>query len=279
MKPLRANNPFPPNLLIGTDGWNWDDWKGVLYPKNVAQADYLAEYAKHFPIVEVDATFYRIPKKEAVKKWREQTPNGFLFAVKVPRGVTHTGFSGDYQKRLAYFLEVMRTLGNKLGPILFQFPYYRESQFASAAAFVAAFEPILASLPQDLQFAVEVRNADWVGRDLIECLRRHNAAFVLVDPPWARQTDVLMEKLDVVTADFCYIRWLGDRRKIAKLTEHWDRLVIEKTEMTSRWVKILKNLLDRDVKTVYGVYSNRYAGCAPGSIELLRELWKQEEGI
>jgi uncharacterized protein YecE (DUF72 family) len=274
MKTLRPDNPFPSNLFIGADGWNWDDWKGVLYPKNIAQADYLAEYAKHFPIVEVDATFYRIPKKETVKKWREQTPDDFLFAVKVPRGVTHTGFTGDYHKRLVYFLEVMRTLGKKLGPILFQFPYYRESQFASAASFIDALEPMLASFPKDLHFAVEIRNANWVGRDFLECLRRHNAAFVLVDHPWAQQADVLMQKLDVITTDFCYIRWLGDRKKIAKLTDHWDRLIIDKTESTSRWVKILKDFLDRDVKTVYGIYSNRYAGFAPGSIELLKELWK-----
>ena len=95
-----------------------------------------------------------------------------------------------------------------------------------------------------------------------------------MDHPWAQQADVLMQKLDVVTADFCYIRWLGDRKKIAKLTDHWDRLVLDKMESTSRWVKILKDLLDRDVKTVCGIYSNRYAGFAPGSIELLKELWK-----
>ena len=160
MKPSRANTPFPPNLCIGADGWNWDDWVGVFYPKGTSKEDYLAEYSRRYPLVEVDATFYRIPKKETVKKWREQTPDDFLFAVKVPRGVTHTGFTGDYQKRLAYFLEVMRTLGKKLGPILFQFPYYRESQFASAASFIDALEPMLASFPKDLRSAVEIRNTN-----------------------------------------------------------------------------------------------------------------------
>jgi acetylornithine deacetylase/succinyl-diaminopimelate desuccinylase-like protein len=87
------------------------------------------------PAVEVDATFYRIPKKSTIDKWREEMPEDFLFTAKVPRGVTHTRFQGEYQKRLAYFLEVMERLGRKLGPLLFQFPYYRSSEFASVSDF------------------------------------------------------------------------------------------------------------------------------------------------
>jgi len=268
---------FPPNLLIGADGWSWDDWVGGLYPSGTPKSEYLKEYSRHYRTVEVDSTFYRIPKKDAVRKWYDQTPADFYFAAKVPRGVTHTGFSGDYRSRLDYFVEVMRTLEKKLGPLLFQFRYYRQSEFPSVDAFVDALEPVLTSLPPDLRFAVEIRNPEWVAPQLLECLRRHNTAFTLVDHPWAEKVDVLMKRMNVITADFCYIRWLGHQTALEKVTDRWDRLVADKTEATSRWVKVLKDLLARDINTIYGFYRNRYAGYAPGSIELLKNLWQKEE--
>jgi uncharacterized protein YecE (DUF72 family) len=87
-----------------------------------------------------------------------------------------------------------------------------------------------------------------------------------------------MSRLDVVTSDFCYIRWLGHQTKLDKMTDRWDHLLLDKREETARWTKILKELLGRNVKTIYGIYRNRYAGYAPGSIELLKELWRSEEG-
>jgi uncharacterized protein YecE (DUF72 family) len=279
MRNHQADNPFPPNLLIGADGWNWDDWVGGLYPEGTAKADYLAEYSRHYPIVEVDSTFYRIPTKVTVKKWVEQTPENFIFAAKVPQGVTHRAFQGDFRGRLAYFLEVMETFGQKLGPLLFQFPYYKQSIFPSVTAFLDKFEPLLASLPTDLRFAVEVRNSNWITAELFERLRKYHVAFTLVDHPWAEKADELMKRMDVVTSDFCYIRWLGHQTKLDKMTDRWDHLLLDKREETSQWVKILSELLRRDVKTIFGIYRNRYAGYAPGSIELLKELWRQDTGV
>lgn len=272
MKEVNAMEPFPPKLLIGCDGWNWDDWVGVLYPEGTPKSRYLNEYARRFNFVEVDSTFYRIPTKSAVAKWRDQTPDGFLFAAKIPRGVTHTRFRGDYRERLSYYLEVMGELGKKLGPLLFQFRYYRQSEFSSVSAFLDAFEPVLASLPPEYRFAVEVRNKEWVSPELLDALRRHRIAFVLLDHPWAERADLLLERIDAVTADFCYIRWLGHRTKLEKMLDRWDHLVTDRKEATLRWVGVLKDLLE-SAETVYGIYRNRYAGYAPGSIELLKALW------
>jgi uncharacterized protein YecE (DUF72 family) len=267
---------FPSNLLIGADGWNWDGWVGDFYPEGTAKSNYLSEYSRHYKTVEVDSSFYRIPSKATVRNWFEQTPDDFVFAVKVPRGVTHYGFQGDYKGRLSYFLEVMDNLGAKLGPLLFQFRYYRTSEFSSVAAFAEMLEPLLAFHPR-YRFAVEIRNNEWIVPNLLNCLRRQNAAFVLVDHPWAEHVDTLMDRIDAVTADFAYIRWLGHHTKLEKLTDRWDRLLLDKTEDTARWVKALKRLLDRNMKAIYGYYRNRYAGYAPGSIELLSELWQREQ--
>jgi len=270
-------SPFPNDLLIGADGWNWDDWVGPFYPEGTPKSEYLAQYARRYPIVEVDSTFYRIPRKDAVRGWVDQTPEDFLFCPKVPRGVTHSRFQGDHVQRLAYFLEVMGTLGTKLGPVLFQFPFYNQEAFSSVSAFIDAFEPVLASVPSGYQVAVEVRNKGWVVAEFLGLLRRYNAAFVLVDHPWAEDADVLVSRMDMITADFCYIRWLGHHTKLEELTERWDHIIIDRIEETTRWVKILKDLLGRNVKSVYGIYRNRYAGYAPGSIELLRDLWGRAE--
>ncbi len=266
---------IPSRLMIGTDGWNWEDWVGVFYPEGTPKSEFLREYSRHYNIVEVDSTFYRIPSKATVQRWIEETPDHFFFAVKVPRGVTHRGFQGDYQERLSFFLKVMSTLGQKLGPVLFQFPYYAQTVFPSVSVFVEAFEPLLASLPPGNQYAVEVRNKEWVAPELLDSLRKHNIAFVLVDHPWAEDIEILLERMDVITADFCYIRWLGHHTQAEKLSDKWDHLVIDRTEAARQWARVLKNLLKRDIKMIYGIFRNRYAGYAPGSIELLEKLWEE----
>ncbi|MEJ2422264.1 MAG: DUF72 domain-containing protein [Acidobacteriota bacterium] len=95
-----------------------------------------------------------------------------------------------------------------------------------------------------------MRNKGWVSPELLGCLRRYNAAFVLLDHPMAERTNLLMKRMDVVTADFCYIRCSGHHTQIEKLTDRWDRLVVDRREATSRWVRVLKDLLTRDLTAV-----------------------------
>jgi uncharacterized protein YecE (DUF72 family) len=270
--------PFEPPqevpLYLGTSSWSSDDWRGSVYPVDAKSSDYLTHYAKKFTAVEIDMTFYRIPTATMIQGWHQRTPAGFRFAAKIPQVITHEKVLRDCQDELQQFTEVMSLLGDKLGPLLFQFPYFSKRHFANAQAFLDRLEPMLEQLPHGFQFAVEVRNRWWVTRRLLDLLRAHHVALALTDHPWMPPIQELMRQHDVVTADFVYIRWLGDRKAIEVMTQKWDRLIIDRTEDTRTWVAAVRQLLARDL-SVYGFYNNHYAGHSPGSLALFAEIWRQ----
>jgi len=268
-------NSLPANLYVGTDSFSWDEWVGVFYPEGTKPGEYITEYAKRYSTVEIDSTFYRIPSKAVVTKWDEKTPKRFVFAAKVPRVITHLKFLEDCEGELNAFLKNMALLGDKLGPLLLQFRYYRKSEFKSADEFIAKLDPFLATLPKEYMFAVEVRNREWVGEKLLGALRQHGIALALTDHPWMERIGPLTDKLDVVTADFGYIRWLGDRNKIEKQTTRWDKIVVDRAPEMKEWIPAIKTLLGRDIKALYGYFSNHYGGYAPGSVDFFLEMWKK----
>jgi uncharacterized protein YecE (DUF72 family) len=101
-------------------------------------------------------------------------------------------------------------------------------------------------------------------------------ALALTDHPWMPGIEELLRQHDVVTADFAYIRWLGDRQGIEAITQRWDRLVIDRAQETKTWVTVVRQLLARDL-SVYGFYNNHYAGHSPGSIALFAEIWQHSQ--
>ncbi len=120
-------------------------------------ADYLAHYASHFDTVEIDATFYRTPTERMVDGWRDKTPPGFLFAAKVPQVITHEKILEGCGDELVAFLKVMARLGEKLGPLLFQFRYFNKAKFPDAKPFIDQLERFLPALPREMRIVVEVR--------------------------------------------------------------------------------------------------------------------------
>ena len=269
-----SSEPNVDNLLLGTSSWSSEDWVGVFYPPGTAAAGYLAEYAKHFGTVEVDATFYRTPSPSMVKNWRDRTPPGFLFAAKLPRTITHDKVLEDCSAELKEFLGVMDLLGDKLGPLLFQFPYFNKQAFAKADDFLSRLEPFLARLPAGYSYAVELRNKSWIGPRLLNLLRKKMIALALIDHPWMTPISQLAGKFDPVTADFAYIRWLGDRKGIEEKTKHWDRILVDREREMEIWIAEIRKLLARRIR-VYGYFNNHYAGFAPGSITLFQQVWKR----
>ena len=132
-------------------------------------ADYLSSYAEHFPAVEVDSTFYACPSVQTVQNWAARTPEGFTFAVKIPQAISHERVLVGCDAELADFLRTMDVLGPKLGPIVFQFPFFNKSAFRDRHEFLDRLVPFLAKLPNSYKFAIETRNRNWLAHGMSSC--------------------------------------------------------------------------------------------------------------
>jgi len=159
------------NLLVGTSAFTADGWATSFYPPNMAARDYLSFYAERFPTVELDSTFYRTPPAAVVKGWYAKTPAEFIFAAKAPRAITHEKVLVDCEAEWRQYLGTMELLGEKLGPILFQFGYFNQSAFRGAEEFMERLVPFMKRLPKDRRFAVEIRNRKWLDERFVEALR------------------------------------------------------------------------------------------------------------
>ncbi|MFH1688570.1 MAG: DUF72 domain-containing protein [bacterium] len=190
------------DIMVGTSGFSYKDWLGNFYPQFCPRADYLQFYSSRFSTVEIDSTFYRIPAETVVQRWYRVTPDRFVFAAKFPRSVTHEGDLATRLDDMQRFFEVMRALKEKQGPLLLQFPYSFTPDEADL------LQSLLEALPAGVRVALEFRNKKWLQvAEVFETMRQKNVAFCLIDHPW-------MPRLKISTADFSYIRLLGDRKKI-----------------------------------------------------------------
>ncbi|MDP3936789.1 MAG: DUF72 domain-containing protein [Deltaproteobacteria bacterium] len=262
--------PLHPRLYLGTQSWSHKSWEEVFYPEGAAPGDYLAYYATRFRAVEVDATFYRIPSESMTKRWARALPDGFRFSAKVPQVITHEKTLENCGEELRLFLGAMDHLGDKLGPILFQFPYFNKKSGMTGEIFNDRLRKFLPQLPEGYRFALEIRNKAWLNPAFLGLLRDHGVAYTLVDHPWMPRIGEVMDNLDPATADFAYVRWLGDRRGIEKKTTSWEKLIVDRSREMEAWVPALRDLLGRNM-TIYGFFNNHYAGHAPGSIALLEQ--------
>jgi uncharacterized protein YecE (DUF72 family) len=260
------------SLRIGTSSFSAPSWEGVFYPPGTPPADYLSFYAREFDTVEVDATFYRPPTDRMVDAWREKTPEGFRIAAKVPQTITHEKVLEGCAEDLGSFLRVMRRLGDRLGPLLLQFPYFKKADLPDPKPFLDRLERFLPALPEDMRFALEVRNRTLLTPRLLDLLKARRVALALIDHPWFEGIDRLLARPAVLTADFCYVRWLGDRYAIEKRTTRWDRLIVDRRREMETWVPAIRSMLAGG-RSVFGFFNNHYAGYAVGSIRLFREMW------
>lgn len=187
---------------IGTSGWNYAHWRGPFYPEKLPASKWLAHYATRFDTVECNATFYRLPLEKTFRNWEASTPQGFLWALKASRLITHYRRLQDVQEPLDQFLSRARLLGQKLGPVLFQLPpslHYDEALFEDFASLLKAVR----------QVAVEVRHRSWINDRFFQQLQSHALAFCIAD------TAGRYPYHEVVTADFVYIRLHGSQKLYA----------------------------------------------------------------
>jgi uncharacterized protein YecE (DUF72 family) len=230
--------PFSlPGIFLGTSSFTAASWQGSFYPIGMRSKNFLRYYASHFQTVEIDSTFYGTPAPSTVTSWNEKTPGDFIFAVKVPQVITHEKVLVDCEPEFDEFIERMHLLGDKLGPMLLQFPKFDKWVLKSPDEFRGRLQSFF-KRAEDLKagrFAVEVRNKDWLDARLTDLLREHNVALALTDTSFMPRPWELKQKFDLVTADFAYVRWLGDRKGIEKQTTTWDRTVIDRTSDLKNW--------------------------------------------
>jgi len=235
-------------LFLGTQGFSFPDWVGPFYPTGTKRGAFLEEYARRFPIVEIDSTFYGVPRPTTIQGWHERTPEHFRFAAKFPKLITHEKKLDRALGDAEAFVGTMQALGDKLSVLILQFAY----DFTPDN--IDRLDDFLGSLPEGPRYAVEIRNRAWLASDLRDVLSSHNTALVLQDLHY-------MPKLDWITADFTVIRWLGRRKDIMV----FDRIQIDRTQELEAWAKWARRFLDDGVD-VYGFFNNHYAGHSPDSV-------------
>lgn len=259
-------------LVYGTAGWSYDDWLGLFYPRGTAPADYLARYARTFPGVEVDSTYYGIPSPRTVAGWASATPETFLFFPKMVDQVTHERFLVDCRDLVRRFLDAMQPLGERLGAIVLQFPYYRRDSGVNLKTFLAKLIPFLDDLPAGPRFAVEVRNKAFLKPALLDELRRRHIPLVLIDHVWMPSAGEYLDRLDdLLTADFLPIRLLGDRYAIERTTTTWNRTVVDREPQLTDWARLIRRSME-EMLFVSAFANNHYAGYAPATARRLAEL-------
>jgi uncharacterized protein YecE (DUF72 family) len=237
-----------PGLWIGTSGWAYKHWMGIFYPPKVVGVRQLPFYAEHFSTVEVNFSFYRLPERSVFEVWRQRTPPGFLFAVKGSRYLTHIKKLADPEQPMEHLMSNAAGLGDKLGPILFQFPPSWKVNLERLGAFL---ERLGDYGPQ--RYTFEFRHKSWLNSDVYKLLKRAKAALCLPVSPSV--------PLDIrLTADWTYIRMHGGRRG----TGFGD------DELTE-WSERIGPLLDQGIDT-YVYFNNDPEGHALRDAQRLRGM-------
>lgn len=232
-------------IYVGTSGWQYSSWKGRFYPKGVPQRAWLAHYATQFPDVEVNNSFYVLPKEATFDRWRQETPKGFLFVVKASRYITHIRRLREAQDSVGLFWSRATHLHEKLGPVLFQLP----PNFRADAAVLKDF---LSVLPKGIRAAFEFRDDSWQRDEVCELLDRAGAAWVMADRPgWRVPT--------IVTGGWSYLRFHQGRRAHPGYARSKLR----------GWADRIAGL---DVRDVFAFFNNDAMAAAPKDARTLIDL-------
>jgi uncharacterized protein YecE (DUF72 family) len=181
------------NLYAGTSGYSYKEWKGYFYPEKIPNDEMLAFYGSKLPAVEINNTFYRLPKREQLATWAEQVPANFRFAVKASQKISHMKRLKNAGEETGYLMDAVGEMGKKLGVVFFQLPPNFKQDLDRLGAF-------LETLPQGIPVAFEFRHATWFEEPVFSLLRKHNAALCLAD------ADDDLEVPLVSTADWGYLR-------------------------------------------------------------------------
>jgi uncharacterized protein YecE (DUF72 family) len=181
------------NLYVGTSGYSYKEWRGTFYPEDLPEKQMLHYYGERFRSVEINNTFYRMPKASVLEAWAKEVPADFKFVLKSPQRITHMQRLKDADGSVAYFIEVSGALKERLGPLLFQVPPYLKKDAVRLSDF-------LKLLPPHRRAAFEFRHQSWFDDEVFELLRLHQAVLCIAEA----END--LEIPFVSTADWGYLR-------------------------------------------------------------------------
>ncbi|MEM7026388.1 MAG: DUF72 domain-containing protein [Pseudomonadota bacterium] len=230
-------------VLAGASGYSYKPWKGNFYPADLQNASMLAYYAQRLPTVEINNTFYRLPKKAVLESWSASTPANFRFVLKASRRITHMQRLKETGELTDYLFETADSLGTKLGPILFQLPPNLKKDLERLRRF-------LSGLAKERAVAFEFRHESWFEDDVFDALREHNAALCLADVEDQEDTEPEL----VATANWGYLRLRRDDYQDADLT---------------RW---LARIRQQPWAQAYVFFKHEDAGAAPKMAQRLNAL-------
>jgi uncharacterized protein YecE (DUF72 family) len=241
-------------LKVGCSGWSYKDWSGIFYPKGLPAKDYLKFYSGVFNCVEIDSSFYRVPNAFMINQWKANTPDGFLFCPKLPKKITHENKLKGVESQLVYFYSMMSKFGKKLGPIVAQLP-----PSVKVSTHQDAMKEFVAQLDPGFRHAIEFRHKSWFTPETYKLLHKANVAMV-----WS--LNQYLETPPEVTADFVYLRLVGDR----EITE-FTGVQRDRGEEMKRWAGAMREKMDQ-FDEGFTFFNNHFAGFSPESANEFRRL-------
>ena len=251
MERSTVSQPAVGSIHIGCSGWVYKHWREILYPKGLPQRLWFQRYSEEFDTVEINASFYRVPKPETFDGWREKAPPGFRYAVKVNRFITHLKKLVGVEEELAVFIELARKLGPALGPLLYQLP-------PSLKLDIQRLENFLKLIPSALGNVFEFRNASWYVPEVYALLDSYGASFCVHDMPGSKSERVAVGPL-------AYVRFHGGQGK------YWGRYSDEGLLSWTDWI------LDqsRAGRSVWCYFNNDIHGHAIHDAQTLKSMVRQ----
>lgn len=236
------------DIRIGTSGWYYDHWKGRFYPEDLPKSKWFGYYAQHFDTVEVNNTFYHLPKEQTLKNWHSQAGENFLYTVKANRYITHIKRLKDTSDALKRFFDAVALLKKNLGPVLYQLPPSLHKDLDRLGAFIK----LLGKRPPAI---FEFRHKSWYEDDTFELLEKHRVAFCIHD-----LADLATPR--TITAETIYIRFHGTTGRYSG--NYTDKMLAGWAEWIQQNAKF--------VKTVYAYFNNDISGYAVKNAKTLRAL-------
>jgi uncharacterized protein YecE (DUF72 family) len=256
-------------IRIGTCAWGFKDWRLAFYPPDLPESHWLEFYARTFPAVEIDSTFYSPPSADIARRWVELTPAQFRFSCKLPRAITHACGLRDCTKELNEFLRAIKPLAAKLRVILIQLPPAFSPKDGKPA-----LRSFLRQLPKAFRFAIEFRHAGWHRPQIIGLLEKYRVAWVWADTSPLNERNLAPFEFLPLTADFLYVRLLGDyATKYSSDGIHlhsYGKLLWKREAALESWALRIERHL-REVRNVWAFASNHFEGFAPETCQRLAQ--------